>query len=256
VLISPELLLAFADYFNSYYAPSFVNVQASSFFDSCTNNLNYIFEWGILSFFMFLFFSWVFVYFFFTVNTLLTWSTYNYSQFVRFYMYFFWMSKDTRFQFEVVLQTAVFFFFYRSMTIITLISSELLLAFFDYFNSYHAPSFVSVRVSSCLGPMSVLESLLISLPTKNRIFVSTGSVLSLSGTSLSVMSFYVEVESLIGDPYQFMPSHRSSKPPTEWHTHVLLRPAQDILWGRVGPAARKLNGASYVKSVWWMLQTS
>ena len=152
---------------------------------------------------------------------------------------------------------SLFFSSYQDIySVIMLISPELILAFADYFNSYHAPSFVSARVSSCLGPMSVLESLLISLPTKNRIFVSTCIVFPLSGTNLSVMMFFVEVESLIGDPYQFMPSHRFSKSSTEWHTHVLLRPAQDILWERVGPAARKLNEASYVKSVWSMLQTS
>jgi len=150
---------------------------------------------------------------------------------------------------------SLFSHYHDAYSVTMLISPELLLTPADYLNSYRAPSFVSVRVSSYLGPMSVLESLLISLPTKNRIFVPTCIVSPLSGTNLSVMLFCVEVESPIGDPYQFMPSHRFSKPSTEWHTHVLLRPAQDILWERVGPAARKLNEASYVKSVWSMLQT-
>jgi len=57
MLVSPELILAFTDYFNFYHTPAFINVQVSSCFDSYTNNLNYIFGEGILSLFMFLFFS-------------------------------------------------------------------------------------------------------------------------------------------------------------------------------------------------------
>jgi len=110
MLVSPEVIIAFADYFNLYHSSSFINAQVSACFDSYTNNLNYIFGEGILSLFMFLFFAWLLIYFF-TVNSLLTWSTYNYSQFARLYLYFFSMSRDTRLQFEVVLQTAIFFFF-------------------------------------------------------------------------------------------------------------------------------------------------
>lgn len=116
MLVSPEVIIAFADYFNLYHSSSFINAQVSACFDSYTNNLNYIFGEGILSLFMFLFFAWLLIYFF-TVNSLLTWSTYNYSQFARLYLYFFSMSRDTRLQFEVVLQTAIFFFFYWSVTI-------------------------------------------------------------------------------------------------------------------------------------------
>ena len=52
-------------------------------------------------------------------------------------------------------------------SVMTLISPELLLTPADYFNSYHARSFANVKVASCLGPMNVLDSLLILLPTEN-----------------------------------------------------------------------------------------
>jgi hypothetical protein len=71
MLISPELIIAFTDYFNFYHASTFINIEVSSCFDSYTNNLNYIFGEGILALFMFLFFAWVLIYFF-TINTLLT----------------------------------------------------------------------------------------------------------------------------------------------------------------------------------------
>lgn len=57
LLISPEIILAYTDYFNLYYMPTFINMQVVTCFDSYTNNLNYIFGEGILSLFMFLFFA-------------------------------------------------------------------------------------------------------------------------------------------------------------------------------------------------------
>jgi hypothetical protein len=57
LLLSPELILAIGDYFTMYYAPSFLNSQVSACFDSYVTNLNYVFGEGILTFFMFLFFS-------------------------------------------------------------------------------------------------------------------------------------------------------------------------------------------------------
>jgi hypothetical protein len=57
LLISPELIMAYMDYFNLYYASSFVNFQTVVCFDSYTNNLNYIFGEGVLTLFMFMFFA-------------------------------------------------------------------------------------------------------------------------------------------------------------------------------------------------------
>jgi hypothetical protein len=56
LLFSPELVLAFSDYFQVYYNFIFLNANVSACFDSYTNNLNYKFSEGIISFFMFFFF--------------------------------------------------------------------------------------------------------------------------------------------------------------------------------------------------------
>jgi len=57
MLVSPELIIAFTDYFSFYHASTFINIEVSSCFDSYTNNLNYIFGEGILALFMFMFFA-------------------------------------------------------------------------------------------------------------------------------------------------------------------------------------------------------
>lgn len=57
LLFSPELVLAFADYFNVYYNVILLSPNVSACFDSYTNNLNYNFSEGIMSFFMFFFFA-------------------------------------------------------------------------------------------------------------------------------------------------------------------------------------------------------
>lgn len=116
LIISPELLMSLGDYFFVYYPTTFINPQAIACFDSYANNLTYTFGENILSFVIFLFFIWIVVYFF-TVTTILRWSFFSYNQYLRFYLYFFSLSKDVRLQFEVVTQTAVFFFFYWSVAI-------------------------------------------------------------------------------------------------------------------------------------------
>ena len=116
LLFSPELVLAFSDYFQVYYNFIFLNANVSACFDSYTNNLNYNFSEGIISFFMFFFFSWFILYFFF-LNSSLKWVNLHSSHLVRIYIYFYSLSRETRVQFEAVIQTAIFFIFYWSMTI-------------------------------------------------------------------------------------------------------------------------------------------
>jgi len=57
LLISPELIISFSDYFFSYYSNYMINPQVSSCFDSYTNNLSFLFGEGLVTFIMFLFFS-------------------------------------------------------------------------------------------------------------------------------------------------------------------------------------------------------
>jgi hypothetical protein len=64
LLFSPEVILAFNDYFLLYYSNSFLGATASSVFDSYTSNLNYSFGDGIITLFLFFIFSWFVIYFF------------------------------------------------------------------------------------------------------------------------------------------------------------------------------------------------
>jgi hypothetical protein len=57
LLFSPELIVAFGDYFTTYYTNLSLTATVVSCFDSYTNNLNYSFGEGLISFFMFFFFS-------------------------------------------------------------------------------------------------------------------------------------------------------------------------------------------------------
>jgi hypothetical protein len=110
-LLSPELMLAFNDYFSSYFFSASVNFTPSSVFDSYVNNLNYSFSEGVVTFFMFFLYVWFIIYFVLT-STTLRWSLNYISHAVRFQYFFNNISKETRIQIEAVLQTIVFFMFY------------------------------------------------------------------------------------------------------------------------------------------------
>lgn len=58
LLFSPDVVLAFSDYFYTYYGGFHsTSLSVSSCFDSYVNNLNYNFNEGLVFFFMFFFFS-------------------------------------------------------------------------------------------------------------------------------------------------------------------------------------------------------
>lgn len=57
LLFSPEIVIAFSDYFAIYYGFNLINNTASVCFDSYVTNLNYHFGEGIIFLFMFFFFS-------------------------------------------------------------------------------------------------------------------------------------------------------------------------------------------------------
>ena len=118
ILVAPELSLMLSDYVFAYYTNSVINYLPSAVFDSYTNNLNFYFSEGVLHFMMFWFFVW-FVIYFFTTNLSLKWSLPAGSHFMRFYYYFFSISRETRIQFEAVMQSMLFFLFYWGMTLLT-----------------------------------------------------------------------------------------------------------------------------------------
>lgn len=172
LILSPEVILAFNDYFNIYYNVSHLNFLASSYFDSYVNNLNYSFNEGVISMFMFFFFSWFIIYFFSMVSVL-KWSTFTLNQFIRFYFYFFSLSKDTRVQFEAVIQTAIFFLFYWSMTIMAFDDDKeelieyldttffyffsFVLVYFFYKHSIHYFSFLEATVTGSRSTLFIVN---------------------------------------------------------------------------------------------------
>ena len=168
LLFSPDLILAFDDYFFTYYSTNFINTTVASVFDSYSSNLNYIFGEGLITLFLFMLFSWFIVYFF-TLNSFLRWSNFHPTQFMRFYLYFFSMSKDTRVQFEAVTQTLIFFIFYWAMTIMAFDDDkEELIEYLDstffyfftfvllYFFMKHSIHYFSFLESTASGSRSVM----------------------------------------------------------------------------------------------------
>jgi len=116
---APEVIVAFYDYFYVYYGGHNTLLPlASSCFDSYVTSMDYSVNEGVIFFFLFFLFSWFLIYFFYMVF-ILKWSNLQWNQFLRFYFYSFSISKDTRVQYETVIQTAIFFIFYWSMTIMS-----------------------------------------------------------------------------------------------------------------------------------------
>lgn len=118
MLLAPELSSMLSDYVLTYYTNSIINFLPSAVFDSYTNNMNYYFSEGVLHFMMFWLYVW-FVVYFFTTTISLKWSSPLGSHFMRFYYYFFSISRETRIQFEAVMQSMLFFLFYWGMTLLT-----------------------------------------------------------------------------------------------------------------------------------------
>jgi hypothetical protein len=64
LLLSPEVLFVFLEYFNIINLNILLNSSPSIVFDSYTNNLNFYYGEGILQFFLFFFYIYFIVYFF------------------------------------------------------------------------------------------------------------------------------------------------------------------------------------------------
>lgn len=168
LLFSPEMILALNDYFVYLSNYNLSSGSVSAYFDSYVSNLNYSFGDGVLFFFFFFFFSWFLTYFFLT-SFFLRWTTNYFSQLLRFYLYFFSMSRETRVQFEALAQTAIFFIFYWAMAIMTFDDDKeelieyldtifflfftFILFYFFYKNSIHYFSFLEASASGSRSTM-------------------------------------------------------------------------------------------------------
>lgn len=168
IFFSPEVILSLSDYFYYYYNGIYTTSPlVSSCFDSYSSNLNYNFSEGFITFFLFFFFSWFLIYFFY-MSFLLRWSNLQWAQIVRSYLYTFSLSKDTRLQYEAVMQTAIFFIFYWSLTIMSFDDDkEELIEYLDniffyfftfvlfYFFYKHSVHYFSFLEASAAGTRSV-----------------------------------------------------------------------------------------------------
>ena len=110
-IVAPELVHLFIDYVNIYFFSNTFNNVPSVVFDSYVNNLNYYTGEGVIYFLLFALYVWFLVYFFIT-SILLKWSNPISIYFIRFYLYFYSMSREIRFQLEAVFQTFLFFLLY------------------------------------------------------------------------------------------------------------------------------------------------
>lgn len=118
LLLSPELIFALSDFFSTYFFSSSINLVPASVFDSYVNNLNYSFHESVITFVMFVLYIWFLIYFVLT-SASLKWSINYLNHMIRFQYFFIALSKETRIQFEAVLQTFVFFLFYWVAALIT-----------------------------------------------------------------------------------------------------------------------------------------
>jgi hypothetical protein len=110
-LVQPDTSLLFSQYFSNYYANSALNNQPAPVFDAYSNNSNFFFGEGYLHFV--LFFSYItFVVYFFIAIIILKWTLTIITPIVKYFYYFFSVSRETRIQFEAVFQTIVFFLLY------------------------------------------------------------------------------------------------------------------------------------------------
>jgi hypothetical protein len=56
LLLSPDLILAFKDFYSTYFFESSINFLPAAVFDSFVNNLTYHVSEGVVNFFMFFFY--------------------------------------------------------------------------------------------------------------------------------------------------------------------------------------------------------
>lgn len=115
---SPELIIVLDEYVDTYWLSQVLSSLPASVFDIFNDNavsaINDILEFAIL-FFFFIFLT----IFFINLFGLSKWTQANDSYFGRFFYYVYSLAKESRIQFEAMIQTLFFFIFYWSMLIAT-----------------------------------------------------------------------------------------------------------------------------------------
>ena len=166
LLLSPDLILAFKDFYSTYFFESSINFLPAAVFDSFVNNLTYHVSEGVVNFFMFFFYVWIMVYFV-LMGASLKWSTNYMQQMMRFQYFFNSFSREVRIQYEAVLQVFVFFLFYWVSVLMTFdddqeemieLVDNLYFYFFTLLTSYfvirHSIHFFSFLEATTIGTRS------------------------------------------------------------------------------------------------------
>lgn len=115
---SPELIFAVNDYFLLFFNTAVISQSPSIVFDTYTDSLNITLSEFLEYFLLFCTFIWVALLFLFSLRVN-RWSNSTTSYITRVYSYFFWISKETRLQFEGALQIFFFIGLYTTMMIVT-----------------------------------------------------------------------------------------------------------------------------------------
>lgn len=115
---SPELLMAFTDYYETYWSNFSMNYTPSAVYDIFNDSLNTAISEFIENILLFFIFAWLTV-IFLSVFQVLKWNNPLEIYINRLLHWLYSISKDSRVQFESLLQTFFFFVFYWSMMIAT-----------------------------------------------------------------------------------------------------------------------------------------
>lgn len=115
---SPELVLALNDFINIYWLNSIFSWTPAVVFDSFHDSINSSISEFMENISLFFLFAWL-IALFINVFNILKWNNPLETYMVRIFNYLYSVSKESRAQFESVLQTFFFFIFYWSMLIAT-----------------------------------------------------------------------------------------------------------------------------------------
>lgn len=115
---SPELILAVNDYVNIYWINKIFSYTPTTVFDFFNDSINSSITQFTEFWILFFFFIWLIV-IIINLFSLFKWNNPLEIYFVKLFVYFYTIAKESRVQFESFLQTVFFFIFYWSMLIAT-----------------------------------------------------------------------------------------------------------------------------------------
>ena len=209
IFLAPELSIVLNNYFNNYYINSIINFLPAPVFDLFLNNFNFFYNNTLIYFFMFFFYIFFIIYFFLTTISL-NWLVFVNSYWVRFYYYFYSLSKEMRAQFEALAHTILFFLLYWGLVLMSFDDDqEEVIEFVDTMFAYFIMFMVlyliykhSVHLFSFFSP-AISESRTVtfaSLQFKNDI-METGFLVIRCGILLFRLNMYDLFDDILDSYY-------------------------------------------------------